>query len=427
MRAFMVAGTHSGVGKTVVSLCIVAALKKRGYRVQPFKVGPDFIDPTHYEFCGHAINLDSFMMGEEGVRGSFARWLRGKDVAVIEGVMGLFDGYKLSNLASSAHVAQILNVPVILVMDAKGLSRSALAMFEGYKNFDKKIKVIGAILNNCSEGMGRRMRGLFEERGYKIFGYFPQEEALKIESRHLGLHLGMEKERDWRRYAELGEKYVDIDAILEMSEVSVPIEEGVEEEKEAEGFTIGIPFDAAFAFYYKDNLRELRRFAKLVYFSPLKKEKEECDAYYLGGGYPELYPEELKGFCKFMRREAEEGKPIYGECGGMMFLARKITYEGGSFEMAGVLDVDVVFTKKLQALGYVKGEVVRRNPFFTGSFRGHEFHYSYALPDRDVRYAFKTDGKGIKEGMDGIFVYNTLAAYTHIHFFSAKLVIKDFL
>ncbi len=417
MRAIVIGGVRSGVGKTTVSLCIASALKRRGFRVQPFKVGPDFIDPTHYSFCDYAVNLDVYMMGEEGVLRSFEKWMTGKDFGLIEGVMGLFDGYRFTSYSSTAHVAKLLGIPALLVMDARGMSLSALAIFEGYRNFDPELKIAGVVFNGCSDAVFRRLRRVFEERGYRVFGYLPKSEELKIDSRHLGLILGEEANRDWRVFAEFGEEYLDIDGIVEASEiVDVPRMERscIEDDKSR---TIGIPFDQAFAFYYRDNLEVLRCFAKLVFFSPLKGEWVECDAYYLGGGYPELYPE-LKGFGKFIRKEAESDKPVYAECGGMMFLSRSIDVGGRRLKMAGVLDVDVVFTNRLQALGYVRGVTIRDNPFISGSFRGHEFHYSYALPDDDVVFAYRTDGKGIKEGLDGVLVYSTLASYTHVHFYS---------
>ncbi len=424
MKAVVIGGTKSGVGKTTVALCIASALKKRGFKVQPFKVGPDFIDPTHYSFCDYAVNLDVFMMGEKGVLRSFAKWMTNKDFGIIEGVMGLFDGYRFTDHSSTAHIAKLLGAPVILVMDIRGMSLSALAVFEGYKNFDRDLNVVGVIFNGCSKILYHKLRRLFEERGYDVFGYIPKSEELRIESRHLGLILGNEAKKDWRIFAEFGERYLDIDKILDMANVSGQMENYCEDEAGRGGknrkITLGIPFDSAFAFYYRDNLEVLKEFANLIFFSPLKGEWIECDAYYLGGGYPELYPE-LKDFGKFMRKEAEDCKLIYAECGGMMFLSRGIEVEGKRLKMAGVLDIDIVFTKRLQALGYVKGDVIRDNPFIIGSFKGHEFHYSYALPDEDVRFAFKTDGKGIKDGLDGALVYNTLAGYTHIHFFSTSL------
>jgi cobyrinic acid a,c-diamide synthase len=431
----MVAGTHSSVGKTTASLCIAAALKKRGFAVQPFKVGPDFIDPTHYSFCNPtvipAVNLDVFMMGEEGVEQSFKRWLSDSDFGIVEGVMGLYDGYKLTTFASSAHVARILSIPVILVMDVKGMANSALAVFKGFKTFED-VNIAGVIFRGVSEAYFQRIRRLFENEGVRVFGYIPDNDALKIPSRHLGLKLGMEVEKDWKAFAETGESYLDIDRILEAS-AQVEVEEYYSSKagtQTADAPTIGIPFDSCFAFYYADNLDVLKKIGKLEFFSPLKGELPQCDAYYIGGGYPELYPE-LSPYAKKFAKICQDEIPVYAECGGMMFLAREIRKdESGSnshseskskIKMAGVLDLDIIFTQKLQALGYVKGEIIRSNPIFRSSFRGHEFHYSYAEADDDVVFAFKTDGKGIKGGYDGAMVYKTVAGYSHIHFFSTKI------
>lgn len=428
MHAFVVAGTHSGVGKTTVAMCIAAALKKRGYKVQPFKVGPDFIDSSHYSFCGWAINLDVFMMGVEGVKKSFLKWMHNKDVGIVEGVMGLFDGYKLSDFTSTAHIARILNLPVVLVIDVKGMSLSTLALFEGYKNFDKRLNVVGVIFNGGT-AFHEKLKRVFESKGYNVLGILPKREDLEIGSRHLGLHLGMESKKDWRVFAEVGEQYFDVGKILEVSEINGKgYNETIFKTRSKSKFKpqtakatnkkIGIPFDEAFAFYYKDNLEILSNFGDLVFFSPLKGETINCDAYYIGGGYPELY--DLSRFSKFIKKEALDAKPIYAECGGMMLLARKIEIDNNTKKMAGVLDIDIIFTKKLQALGYVDGKVISRNPFFTGTFKGHEFHYSYAIPDEDVKFAFKVNGKGIKDGYDGVMTYNTLASYSHIHFYSTN-------
>ncbi len=421
MHAFVISGTNSGTGKTSISLAITAALMKRKLKVQPFKVGPDFIDPTHYSFCEWAVNLDAFMMGEDGVRRSFSKWMNGKDVGIIEGVMGLFDGYKLSTFSSTAHIARILNLPVILVMNVRSMSLSALALFEGFRNFDRELNIAGVIFNNATQ-FHYRLKRVFEERGYRVLGVVPKSEILEMESRHLGLHLGMEIERDVDSLAEFAEEHIDLDGILEVSETEIELIEVNETLNEDARLTIGIPFDQAFSFYYRDNLEILKRIGNLHFFSPLKGEKVDCDMYYIGGGYPELY--EFPKFLKFIRREAFDEKLIYGECGGMMVLSRSLENGEKKRKMAGVLDLDVIFTKKLQALGYVKGEVIRDNPFYQKNFRGHEFHYSYAIPDEDVRFAFKTDGKGIKNGFDGALAYRTLAGYSHVHFYSTKFLPK---
>lgn len=419
----MVAGTHSGVGKTTASLCIAAALKRRGLAVQPFKVGPDFIDPTHYAFCKSdivpAVNLDVFMMGEAGVLQSFKRWLSGSDFGIVEGVMGLYDGYNMTTFASSAHVAGILGIPIILVMDVKGMANSALAVFKGFKTFEDA-NIAGVIFRGVSEAYFQRIRRLFEDNGVRVFGYLPYNDSLKIPGRHLGLKLGMEVEKDWKVFAEAGENYLDIDGIVDVS-AQIEVESFESEPGNLETDTaIGIPFDSCFAFYYADNLDVLKRFGKLEFFSPLKGELPECDAYYIGGGYPELYPE-LSSYAKRFAKVCEDEVPVYAECGGMMFLARGIRKGDSFIKMAGVLDLDIIFTQKLQALGYVRGELIRNNPIFRSSFRGHEFHYSYAEADDDVVFAFRTDGKGINEGYDGAMAYSTVAGYSHVHFFSTKI------
>ncbi len=418
-KAIVVSSTHSGAGKTTVSLLLTSALKKRGYRVQPFKVGPDYIDPTHYQFERKAVNLDPFMMGEEGVRRSFIHWMSLADFGIVEGVMGLYDGYDMTSFSSTAHVSKILNLPVILVVKPDGMSVSTLAIFRGFKSFEE-VKIVGVIFNSVSSEFYCKLRRLFEGET-EVLGYLPKIEEMRIESRHLGLKLGTECEFDWRKAAEIAENYIDVDRVIELS---AEVETEREEFEEEERLTIGVAFDRAFAFYYEDNLRILRRFAKLTFFSPLNGELPECDAYYFGGGYPELY-KEIEDFARIFRKNYRD-QPVFGECGGLMFLSRGIETENGRIKCASLLDIDIIFTRKLQALGYVRGDVIGDNPFFAGSFRGHEFHYSYARPDDDVRYAFRVDGKGIVNGFDGAISGNVLGSYAHIHFYSTKLKLAEF-
>ena len=417
MRGIVVAGTNSGVGKTTVSLCLASALKERGYSVQPFKIGPDFIDPTHY--FEWAVNLDPFMMGEDGVLESFSRWMREKDFAVIEGVMGMYDGYRFTSFSSTAHVAKILRAPVVLVMDPKGMSLSALAIFEGFKRFDPNVKLIGVIFNRCGDKLFDKLRRIF---GDLALGYLPKLKELEVGRRHLGLILGKEVKRDWKRLAEIAEEHFDINRIIELSELdakNLDIENAKVVKEKRKEFRIGIPFDEAFCFYYRDNIELLKMFGDVVFFSPLKGEMVDSDFYYIGGGYPELY--DLKKFAKFIAKEAFDGKRIYAECGGMILLSRSLRIGERRIKMANVLDIDVYMTDRIQALGYVRGNVIERNFFLSGKFRGHEFHYSYAIPDDDVRFAFRTDGKGIKDGLDGAMSYETIAGYTHIHLHSTTI------
>jgi|Deesub1362A_J573_1020465.scaffolds.fasta_scaffold00290_15 cobyrinic acid a,c-diamide synthase len=433
-HGILIGATGSGSGKTIISLCIASVLKKRGYRIQPFKVGPDFIDPTHYAHSlgVPAVNLDVFMMGENEVKKSFARWTRKADFAFVEGVMGLYDGYKGSDIASSAHIAKILGLPVVLIIDVRGMSRSAAAVIRGFRDYDPEIQFRGVILNNVGGKSHKAMvENSLQEIGIELLGAFPKLKEFSMESRHLGLKMGFEEKKNWKKLAEIGERYLDVERIVEISEVSEAevwsdngdSEDGLKNKKDENKVRIGVPFDEAFCFYYLDNIEYLKRYADVKFFSPLQGEFTECDGYYIGGGYPELYAEQLEKSksTEKIRKEAEEEKPIYGECGGFMYLSRILTVGKKKYKMCGVLDVDIVQTDKLQALGYVKGKAVTSNPVFLDGFKGHEFHYSVAYPDRDVKYAFRVTGKGICEGYDGQMAHSTVGGYTHVHFSSTSL------
>jgi cobyrinic acid a,c-diamide synthase len=426
--AMLIAGTHSGVGKTTVVLGLMAALKRRGMIVQPFKVGPDFIDPSHHTaICGrNSRNLDTFMMGEEGVRRSFSFGVMGADVAVIEGVMGLFDGLDATEVASTAHVAKALGIPVMLVMDVHGMSRSAAAMALGYSSFDPDVRIAGVILNRV--GSERHLSLLRDSLEIPILGALPKKQEVSLPSRHLGLTMGFESDHDIDALADLVEENVDLERVLKLGakqspEVS-PISTGKYETR------IGVAYDEAFCFYYQENFEELRRLgAELVFFSPLRDVVPEVDGLYLGGGYPELYADALEGANSRLqiRQAADDGMPIYGECGGLMYLGESIISndEGWEHKMTGVLPASTIMTKRLQALGYVEGDVVKDNPVVEKGqvIRGHEFHYSWMDCARDARFAYKfRRGKGILEDMDGLFEHNALGSYLHTHVYSFPMV-----
>ncbi|NPV62766.1 MAG: hydrogenobyrinic acid a,c-diamide synthase (glutamine-hydrolyzing) [Methanotrichaceae archaeon] len=422
--AVLIAGTHSGVGKTTVTLSLMAALRRRGLTVQPFKVGPDFIDPTHHSaICGRqSRNLDAFMMGAEGVRRSFSEGTRGADVAVIEGVMGLYDGMDATEDASTAQVAKILKVPVLLVLNVHGMSRSAAAMELGYCSFDSGVQIRGTILNRV--GSPRHLDMLKKSLTLPIYAALPRKKDVEMKSRHLGLEMGFERIHDLAALASIMEEHCDLDQILKLS-APVTLARADEADKVAEkSVRIGIAQDEAFCFYYGDNFRELeKRGAELVYFSPLRDELPDVDGLYIGGGYPELHAEALeKGPArKQIKQASEDGMPIYGECGGLMYLSQGLELDGENYKMTGALPGRVIMTKRLQALGYVEAEVVGENPVAsTGQIvRGHEFHYSRLEADGDARFAYRLRrGKGINGGLDGLVEQNTLAGYLHTHFYS---------
>jgi len=423
----LVAGTHSGVGKTTVVLGLLAALKKRGLEVAPFKVGPDFIDPTHHSAICERLsrNLDTFMMGEEGVRRSFARGVEGADVAVIEGVMGLYDGLDSTEVASSAHVAKALKAPVLLVINVHGTSRSAAAVALGYKSYDPEVEIAGLILNRVGS---ERHRSLLEKAllplDVPILAALPRRGEIALPSRHLGLTMGFESRHDLDALADFVEENSDLDRVLHLG-CEVPSIEPMPN-FDGDRIKIGVAYDEAFCFYYVENFEELRRLgADLEFFSPMRDPLPEVDGLYLGGGYPELYAEALERSPTRakIKEAADDGMPIYGECGGLMYLCESVVSKDGESEnrMTGVLPASTMMTGRLQALGYVEGDVVGENPVVDMGrvIRGHEFHYSKMDCARDARFAYRfRRGKGIVEDKDGLVEHETLGSYLHTHFSS---------
>lgn len=446
MPAILIAGTHSGVGKTTVAMALMAAFARR-CAVAPFKVGPDYIDPSHHTaICGRASrNLDMFMMGEERVRETFASAAAGTDISVIEGAMGLYDGMGSDDTASAAHVARVLDLPVILVVDVKGVSRSAAAIVKGYCDFDKRINIAGVILNKVgSPRHGDMVRtAIRQELSVPVVGVIPKSSRIELPSRHLGLYMAHEGYRmDYvAELASLAEDHLDITAIRDIAQQtrdsgyaaangggdggsgsSVGDADG---DDNGDGvaparhdITIGVARDPAFCFYYADLIDSLKRDANLVLWSPLADDLPEADGFYFGGGYPELYARELSARSKTgerIRDAAADGVPIYGECGGMIYLCESlIDLDGNAYPMAGVLPAETAMTNRLQALGYTDATVSGNPVVPRGRIRGHEFHYSETDCAPDVRFAYRMNrGKGIRDGMDGMVEYATLGSYMH--------------
>jgi cobyrinic acid a,c-diamide synthase len=421
----LIAGTHSGVGKTTVTMGIMAALRARGLKVQPFKVGPDFIDPSHHSaICGRpSRNLDPFMMGEDGMRRSFFSALSGADVAVVEGVMGLFDGMDGTEIGSSAQVAKMLDLPVLLVINVHGMSRSAAALEKGFAEYDRDVRLAGTILNKV--GSERHLAMLKSCLKMPVYAALPREREMEMKSRHLGLVMGFEKEHDLTALASWLEKHAAIDRMLSLRAAACLA--GTDRAPPEKSVRIGVAQDEAFCFYYYDNLCELeRQGADLVYFSPLVDDLPDVDGLYIGGGYPELHAARLQSSPARMqiKRASDDGMPIYGECGGLMYLGEDIEMEAGSFKMVGALPGSTIMTKRLAALGYAQAEVVGKNPIAGPGkiLRGHEFHYSRFNCGRDARFAFRLGrGKGILNGRDGLVEHNTVGGYLHAHFYSFSI------
>jgi cobyrinic acid a,c-diamide synthase len=418
----IIAGTHSGCGKTTIASGIMAALTARGMKVQPFKVGPDFIDPSHHtRICGRpSRNLDPFMMGERGCIETFLRATEGSDIAVIEGVMGMYDGVDGSDFASTAHVARILEAPVVLVVDAKGMSRSVHALIDGYRRYDPSISFAGVIFNRIGSPRHRTM--IEASLDIPSFGMIPRKEDLVVKSRHLGLMMAHESGA-MADFGDIIEEHADLDALIASAACAPPLRTGKRSSDTAQSIraSVGIALDDAFCFYYQDNLDLLYRAgAELVFFSPLIDPLPDVDAVYLGGGYPELHLLALASSqCRQdLKKATDSGMPLYGECGGLMYLVKEVTADK-TYKMCNILPATAEMTGNIQALGYVKGKSIRSDSFLPAGqqISGHEFHYSRIDPERDVHYALQLSrGKGIDGGRDGMVSQNALGCYTHAYF-----------
>ena len=418
----VIAGTHSGCGKTTIASGLMAALTESGLQVQPFKTGPDFIDPSHHSVtCGRiSRNLDPFMMGETGVLRTFVSASGDADIVVVEGAMGLFDGVDGTDIASTAHVARILRAPVILVVDAYAASRSVHAVVRGFQAFDPRIRIAGVIFNRLGSEKHREM--IATEEFVPALGWLPHQRGSEVKSRHLGLVMAHESD-GMRTYGRIVRESCNLNAILDVARgapaLAIPL--ATKTLTINKRVVIGVARDNAFCFYYQDNLDRLTRAgAEIRFFSPMQDTLPEVDALYIGGGYPELHARELEDSrCRHSIHDmADQGMPIYGECGGLMYLCRSVTVDR-EYQMAGVLPARVEMTKTIQALGYVKGRYNGQPGLWAGtvSLRGHEFHYSRVECDPDARFASRlVRGKGIQDGKDGLTEQNTLGAYTHAYF-----------
>lgn len=450
MPRIVIAGAQSGVGKTTIATGLMAALTKKGYRVQGFKVGPDFIDPSYHTAATGNIsrNLDGWMFPAGTIRELFVRAAGAADIAVIEGVMGLYDGCDgTREVGSTAQVAKILGAPVILVIDARGMSRSAAAMALGYVNFDPRVKIGGFIFNNVgSEGHYRLLKEAVEGKiGLPALGYLTKNRDLKMPERHLGLVPTAER-GSLRSYleslADLVTAGLDLERILEISRsasnmqaVSPKIFPVKPREKTVR---IAVARDRAFNFYYQDSLELLEaRGAELVYFSPVADRRlpEAIHGLYIGGGFPEMFLEELAGneaMKESLKRAARAGMPLYAECGGLMYLTEAIVdFEGKAYPMVGFIPGKARMQKKLEALGYRTGEVQVDNILAKkgDKVRGHEFHWSRltGLPE-DLPAAYKLSGGKGRDGRPEGFVIqgNMLASYLHLHFAAHPRLARSF-
>jgi len=438
----VIGGAASNVGKTTVAVALIGALRARGLRVAAFKCGPDYLDPTYHARAlgGPSHNLDAWMMGRDALVATFARVAGAADIAVVEGMMGLFDGTEpQSDEGSSAEIAKWLDAPVLLVVDASGVARSIAAMTKGYAEFDRALRVAGVIANRVG-GRGHLDLLRAASGDVAIVGGLPIDAENAFPERHLGLLAATEAavaQKVFARWSVIAEEWLDLDAILDIArsapELRVADDPGRIAAAVAPRTRIGIAHDEAFHFYYDDNLRRLESLgAELVRFSPVHDATlPQADGLYIGGGYPELEVERLSSnvpMIAAIRAFAANGGPVYAECGGLMYLSNAIrTVDGRAWPMVGLVAGEATMAGWLQALGYV--EVETRAPSILGAaglrFRGHEFRYSVlATPGRQMLerlYSVKPRwGNG--EFAEGYSVANVLASYVHAHWASNPAV-----
>ncbi|MFA6714419.1 MAG: cobyrinate a,c-diamide synthase [Victivallales bacterium] len=432
-NSFCIAGTSSGDGKTLVTLALLRALSRRGLKVRPFKCGPDYIDPTFHRIAckRQGRNLDAWMMGPEAVRTSFSSVCADADCAVIEGVMGLFDGAAPDSLeGSTAQIATLTGSGVILTVNARGMSGSIAALVKGYSEFDPHTRIIGVIANRVgSEKHAELLATALKAADLPpLLGFLPRNSAWELPERHLGLVPFTEnsKQEAWfDSLADAAEEYFDIDEILRLSGIAKPV--GIEYQDEIQPkFRIGVAMDKAFHFYYADNLDLLeRRGFEVVPFSPLtdKALPENCAALYIGGGFPEEFAAELADNMQ-MRRAVKDFKgTVLAECGGYMYLSQTVD----EYEMCGVVPAPTFMGKSRWALGYRRAETLADS--FLGpagtQVRGHEFHWS-EIDESKLSPAWRCRrANGTSVGNCGFSSKNVMAAYLHIHFASNPQIVDN--
>lgn len=444
----VIAGVQSGVGKTTVATGLMAALTDKGYRVQGFKVGPDYIDPGYHTAATGNVsrNLDGWMLPAPVIKEVFARAAAGADISVIEGVMGLFDGReKGGGGASTARVAGLLRAPVVLVVDARGMAESAAALVLGYRCFDPGIALAGVIFNNVgSERHFRMLKKAVEEgAGVKALGYLPKNPALKMPERHLGLVPAPEKEELGPALARLSRavaETVDLEGVVAVARSAPPLDlpaPAVPLAKGEKKVRLAVAKDAAFNFYYQDALDLLAACgAELVIFSPLSDGALPPGVHgvYIGGGFPEVFLEPLagnEGMKEDLRRVFRLGMPIYAECGGLMYLCEEIEdFAGSRHRMVGLVPAKARMQNRLAALGYVQARVLADNILAPKGevVRGHVFHWSvltgFSAPAAPA-YALATPA-GEHRGEDGFVRGNLLASYLHLHFAGRPALARNF-
>jgi len=439
----LIAATQSGSGKTAVTSGIMAALRRRGYDVRAYKVGPDYIDPGYLSAAsGRPVqNLDTWLTDRQVMTRIFAETSAAADIVFVEGVMGLYDGGK-NGMSSSAEIAKILKLPVVLVIDAKSMGQSAAAIAMGFRDYDPDVSICGVILNRLgSENHRRMICEAFRQINIPVLGSVFRSESMLISERHLGL-LPEQENSDKNRIsaiADVIERSVDIGLIIEIANKSVPIKADMRSSAQAAAkVKIGIARDEAFSFYYQESFAELERAgAELFFFSPLHDEYlPDVDGIIFGGGFPEIFAEGLsanESMKKNIYDAASDGIPIYAECGGFMYLTEYITdFNGKRFRMSAVIPASCSMGRQLQKIGYIEARALKDTVICRSGtvIRGHEFHFSTDEPGIEPSafpwaFSFCRTSSG-DSCMSGYASGSVLASYLHISFSGCPELVSNF-
>ena len=438
MKTVMFGATHSGAGKTTITLGVMHALMRKGLKVQPFKVGPDYIDTGWHKVATEhpSYNLDAFMLSEDTLKYLFSVHARQSDINIIEGVMGLFDGFDNNpDFCSSASLAKMLHCPIILVVDGKSISTSIAATVMGFQKFSSEISIAGVLINRVSSERHYQLLKAAIETYCQIpvLGYLPKQIDLVLPERHLGLVPSAESENIksyLTQLSDLIERYVDLDKILTLAQsnkvsVTAPT---MPDFSPYQGLKMAIAQDRAFHFYYQDNLELLKQIGiELIPFSPLNDQQlPQCDLIYIGGGFPEVFAEKLaenQTMRQSLLMAHQQGTPIYAECGGLMYLGMYLrTLDGLKAEMAGILPGYSEMSKGLKRFGYCEATALQDTLLAKKGqiLKGHEFHHSEfftQLPEVFSLCKKNSQGEIIRQWAGGYQLKNTLGSYTHIHFY----------
>ncbi len=429
----VITGSTSGVGKTSITAAIIYGLKKRGFTVQPFKVGPDYIDPSYLSSISknETKNLDVWLMGKNELVKSFVRSST-SDISIIEGVMGYYDGFGgKTNHASTHHVATLLKSPVILILDASKTSRSIAATALGFTKFHKNSRISGIILNKIGSKKHEVLcRHALENLKIPIIGSIPKNSENTLQSRHLGLIPVREQKQLQGKIKKISQEiadHLDFETLVKICKNTERLPKINPQKFKKAKTTIAVALDNSFNFYYHDNIEALKREgAKIKFFSPISDKKIPiCDSIYIGGGFPEILGKKLSQnttMKKSIKQAAETGIPIYAECGGLMYLTKSIKHNNHKYSMVGLFDAETEMTKKM-TLNYTQGRITSTCLISSPrNLHAHEFHYSKIrnIP-KDAKFLYDLNiGEGIFSKKDGLSEYNVIASYCHLYFDSGK-------